>query len=241
MSYPTVDVPQRRRGVGPLSCRECRRLKLKCNRQFPCTSCERRGCASVCPNGIVEAGRGSRRHILATTSQLQETVRCLETRISQLEEALAQSHAMHSASPHPLLQDQQTTQTTHISPTPSNFIPPAYGQSSPPTVTIASTSPPAPSPPQTDYRGSHTPHSQMQPTFLDAYDPLDIPQGSISSGDVSSSSSLDYPSTYVSPYTTSNVRSGQILPGGQRDRIPGHQQPDLGSMYLYPYYQNQWP
>ncbi|KAF8605888.1 hypothetical protein BDV93DRAFT_31392 [Ceratobasidium sp. AG-I] len=169
MSYPTVDVPQRRRGVGPLSCRECRRLKvLKCNRQFPCTSCERRGCASVCPNGIVEAGRGSRRHILATTSQLQETVRCLETRISQLEEALAQSHSMHSASPHPLLQDHQTTQTTHISPTPSDFIPPVYGQSSPPTVTIASTSPPAPSPPHTDYPGSNTPHaSQMQPPFLD--------------------------------------------------------------------------
>lgn len=117
--------------------------------------------ALVCLHGLC------RRHILATTSQLQETVRCLETRISQLEEALAQSHAMHSASPHPLLQDQQTTQTTHISPTPSDFITPGYGQSSPPTVTIASTSPPAPSPPQTDYRGSNTPHTQLQTTFLD--------------------------------------------------------------------------
>lgn len=239
MSYSTVDVPQRRRGVGPLSCRECRRLKLKCNRQFPCTSCERRGCASVCPNGIVEAGRGSRRHILATTSQLQETVRCLETRIAQLEEALSQSHAMHSTFPHPLLQDHQTTQT-HISPTPSDFVSPAYGQTSPPAATIPSTSPPAPSPPQTEYvRGSNVSHaSQMQPAFLDNYDPLDLPHSS--SGDVSSSSSLEFPSTYVSPYTTSSVRSG-LIPGEQRDRIPGHQQPDLGGMYLYQYYPNQWP
>lgn len=72
--------------------------------------------------------------------------------------------------------------------------------------------------------------------LLQSYDPLDLSHSN------SSSSSLEFPSTYVSPYTTSSVRSG-LLPGEQRDRIPGHQQPDLGSMYLYPYYPNpnQWP
>ncbi|KAG8684628.1 hypothetical protein FRC09_015266 [Ceratobasidium sp. 395] len=121
--------------------------KLKCNRQFPCTSCERRGCASVCPNGIVEAGRGSRRHILATTSQLQETVRCLEARVSELEAALEESHAMHTSSPHPLLQDHRTTQS-HTTDAHSTYVPPAYGQlvPSPPAITIPSTSPSAHSP-----------------------------------------------------------------------------------------------
>ncbi|ESK93170.1 hypothetical protein Moror_1106 [Moniliophthora roreri MCA 2997] len=39
------------------SCAECRRLKLKCDRVFPCSSCIRRGCANLCPNGTLEKGR----------------------------------------------------------------------------------------------------------------------------------------------------------------------------------------
>ncbi|GAA5981002.1 hypothetical protein JCM10908_003948 [Rhodotorula pacifica] len=33
------------------SCRECIRLKLKCSREWPCTSCVRRGCDKICPEG----------------------------------------------------------------------------------------------------------------------------------------------------------------------------------------------
>ncbi|CEL61944.1 hypothetical protein RSOLAG1IB_04694 [Rhizoctonia solani AG-1 IB] len=241
MSHSVADsnIPQRRRGVGPLSCRECRRLKLKCNRQFPCTSCERRGCASVCPNGIVEAGRGSRRHILATTSQLQETVRCLESRISELEDALEESHARYSSNPHPLLQDHTPTQA-QISNAPSTFVP-IPGQPSPPSATIASTSPPAYSPQDSVYHldnpGSNTPHTHP---FSDHYDHLS--QSTMgNAGDVSSSSSSSVEfSTFVAPYTNRNVssvRSGLIPQGQQQDRIP-----EVSDYYMYhPYYQNQWP
>ncbi|KAF8738774.1 Methyltransferase, partial [Rhizoctonia solani] len=260
MSHSVADtnIPQRRRGVGPLSCRECRRLKLKCNRQFPCTSCERRGCASVCPNGIVEAGRGSRRHILATTSQLQETVRCLEARISELEDALEESHARYSTNPHPLLQDRASTQA-QTSNAPSTFVP-IHGQPSPPSATIASTSPPAYSPQDSVYHidnpGSNTPHahpfSDVSGSAIDElikrsrwedtlqhYD--QISQATMgNTGDVSSSSSsVEFTTPVASLYTNHNissVRSG-LPQGQQQDRIP-----EVSDYYMYhSYYQNQWP
>lgn len=40
-----------------VSCQECRRLKLKCDRVFPCASCIRRGCANLCPHGTLEKGK----------------------------------------------------------------------------------------------------------------------------------------------------------------------------------------
>ncbi|KAF7316142.1 Zn(2)-C6 fungal-type domain-containing protein [Mycena indigotica] len=39
------------------SCAECRRLKLRCDRVFPCSSCIRRGCANLCPSGTLEKGK----------------------------------------------------------------------------------------------------------------------------------------------------------------------------------------
>ncbi|KAJ6455450.1 fungal-specific transcription factor domain-containing protein [Mycena sanguinolenta] len=39
------------------SCAECRRLKLRCDRIFPCSSCIRRGCANLCPTGTLEKGK----------------------------------------------------------------------------------------------------------------------------------------------------------------------------------------
>ncbi|KAJ7634987.1 fungal-specific transcription factor domain-containing protein [Roridomyces roridus] len=39
------------------SCAECRRLKLRCDRVFPCSSCMRRGCANLCPTGTLEKGK----------------------------------------------------------------------------------------------------------------------------------------------------------------------------------------
>lgn len=38
---------EKKRDEGKLSCAECRRLKLKCDRQRPCGSCQRRGCEYV--------------------------------------------------------------------------------------------------------------------------------------------------------------------------------------------------
>ncbi|ODN79453.1 hypothetical protein L202_03431 [Cryptococcus amylolentus CBS 6039] len=82
-------------GRQSFSCAECRRLKLKCSREWPCTSCEKRGCAQICPQGVMQTGKG-KRLILADTAELHE-------RISELELALSQAHAKTTESPHPLL------------------------------------------------------------------------------------------------------------------------------------------
>ncbi|TFK39044.1 hypothetical protein BDQ12DRAFT_682922 [Crucibulum laeve] len=85
-----------------LSCKECRRLKLKCDRVFPCQSCVKRGCGSLCPEGALTSGRGSR-FILANTEQLHEKITTLSERVRQLEEALGILQSTCSNRPHPLL------------------------------------------------------------------------------------------------------------------------------------------
>lgn len=100
----------KKRGEGlKKSCAECRRLKAKCDRVFPCSNCKspyqfsdadifagrRRGCALVCPDGDLSCMNG-KRLVLASTKQLHE-------RIQQLEAALLQAHRATSSSTHPLL------------------------------------------------------------------------------------------------------------------------------------------
>ncbi|KAJ7657379.1 fungal-specific transcription factor domain-containing protein [Mycena polygramma] len=87
---------------GELSCAECRRLKLKCDKNVPCGSCVRRGCESICPLGNLSAGQGTR-FILADTDQLHSKIAEMSQRIRQLEEALAILQAVVSNERHPLL------------------------------------------------------------------------------------------------------------------------------------------
>ncbi|KAF7347397.1 hypothetical protein MVEN_01495500 [Mycena venus] len=87
---------------GELSCAECRRLKLKCDKNVPCGSCARRGCESICPLGNLSAGQGTR-FILADTDQLHAKIAEMSQRIRQLEEALAILQAVVSTERHPLL------------------------------------------------------------------------------------------------------------------------------------------
>ncbi|KAF9236495.1 hypothetical protein BU15DRAFT_49985 [Melanogaster broomeanus] len=86
----------------PLSCAECRRLKLKCDRVFPCQSCSKRGCAEICPDGALTSGKGSR-FILANTEQLHAKIIHMSDRIRQLEDALSTVQKKCSTEPHPLL------------------------------------------------------------------------------------------------------------------------------------------
>ncbi|KAH7913978.1 fungal-specific transcription factor domain-containing protein, partial [Hygrophoropsis aurantiaca] len=86
----------------PLSCAECRRLKLKCDRVFPCQSCSKRGCAEICPDGALTSGKGSR-FILANTEQLHAKIIQMSDRIRQLEDALESVQAKCTNDPHPLL------------------------------------------------------------------------------------------------------------------------------------------
>ncbi|TFK50007.1 hypothetical protein OE88DRAFT_1661491 [Heliocybe sulcata] len=93
-----------RRARGEISCAECRRLKLKCDKKLPCSSCERRGCPNICPNGTLAAGQGSR-FILSDTRELHRKITEMSQRIRQLEDALAVFQASISSDRHPLLSE----------------------------------------------------------------------------------------------------------------------------------------
>ncbi|KAH9027077.1 fungal-specific transcription factor domain-containing protein [Lactarius pseudohatsudake] len=91
-----------KRNRGEISCAECRRLKIKCDKQIPCQSCQRRGCASLCPNGSLATGQGTR-FVIAATEHLHRRIARMGDRIRELEDALAVLQTSHSSEPHPLL------------------------------------------------------------------------------------------------------------------------------------------
>lgn len=95
---------EQKRNNGQISCAECRRLKIKCDKQIPCQSCQRRGCAALCPNGSLATGQGTR-FVLAATEHLHRQIANMSGRIRQLEDALGLLQSRHSAEPHPLLRD----------------------------------------------------------------------------------------------------------------------------------------
>ncbi|KAG6860918.1 hypothetical protein C0995_006042 [Termitomyces sp. Mi166 len=91
-----------KRARGALSCAECRRLKLKCDKTVPCSSCKRRGCSAICPNGSLTTGQGTR-FVLADTEKLHQKIAVMSDRIRQLEDALAILQSTQTRDPHPLL------------------------------------------------------------------------------------------------------------------------------------------
>ncbi|KAI5124204.1 hypothetical protein M0805_005054 [Coniferiporia weirii] len=96
-----------------MSCAECRRSKLKCDRTFPCSACVRRGCANICPDGILAATKGNK--VLQTQNEtLLQTVRRMSARIRDLEAALGNTQAQISPQPHPLLQDSERLKETDM-------------------------------------------------------------------------------------------------------------------------------
>ncbi|PSR73788.1 hypothetical protein PHLCEN_2v10358 [Hermanssonia centrifuga] len=104
---PPGEVKKRKRGATRLSCAECRRLKLRCDRAIPCGSCVKRGCAAICPDGSLTTGKGNRatRFVLASTQDLHEKILELSNRVRDLEDGLRVSHSIHSTDNHPLLSD----------------------------------------------------------------------------------------------------------------------------------------
>ncbi|KAI9511531.1 hypothetical protein F5148DRAFT_1274173 [Russula earlei] len=96
---------KRRRGATRLSCAECRRLKLRCDRGIPCGSCVKRGCGAICPDGSLTTGQGNR-FVLASTQELHEKITELCARVRDLEDGLRTSHAQSSNDPHPLLAEE---------------------------------------------------------------------------------------------------------------------------------------
>ncbi|OCH91033.1 hypothetical protein OBBRIDRAFT_792742 [Obba rivulosa] len=96
---------KRKRGATRLSCAECRRLKLRCDRAIPCGSCVKRGCSAICPDGSLTTGKGNR-FVLASTQELHEKIAQLSARVRELEDALRTSHANQASETHPLLADE---------------------------------------------------------------------------------------------------------------------------------------
>ncbi|KAI0358170.1 hypothetical protein OH77DRAFT_1421465 [Trametes cingulata] len=96
-----------KRSRGEISCAECRSLKIRCDKTIPCQSCQRRGCAALCPNGSLATGQGTR-FVLAATEHLHRRIAKMSERIHQLEDALAILQAKCSNDPHPLLSDGKT-------------------------------------------------------------------------------------------------------------------------------------
>ncbi|KAF9476036.1 hypothetical protein BDN70DRAFT_812955 [Pholiota conissans] len=99
-----VRVPTKaaRRIRGEIACAECRRLKIRCDRTVPCSTCVKRGCQALCPNGTIPPGEGSR-FVLAATDHLRHKMTRLEARMRSLEDALAIVQSSESDRPHPLL------------------------------------------------------------------------------------------------------------------------------------------
>ncbi|KAF8065083.1 hypothetical protein FPV67DRAFT_1501416 [Lyophyllum atratum] len=95
---------EEKRNRGEISCAECRRLKIKCDRRVPCQSCQKRGCVALCPNGSFTTSQDTR-FVLAATEHLHLRIAGLNRRIHKLEAALASLQAEHSSEPHPLLRE----------------------------------------------------------------------------------------------------------------------------------------
>ncbi|KAF7349859.1 Zn(2)-C6 fungal-type domain-containing protein [Mycena venus] len=100
------EVIDMKRSRGIMACAECQRRKLKCNKQFPCSSCIRRGRQDICPTGDMGfIGRG-RRIMRSESLELSTVIHNMGDRIRQLETAVAEAHAEESQSPHPLLREE---------------------------------------------------------------------------------------------------------------------------------------
>ncbi|KAL1754344.1 fungal-specific transcription factor domain-containing protein [Schizophyllum commune] len=95
----TMQDKELKRARGAISCAECRRLKLKCDKTVPC---KRRGCSAICPNGSLKTGQGTR-FVLADTEKLHHKIAQMSDRIRQLEDALALLQSTMTNEPHPLL------------------------------------------------------------------------------------------------------------------------------------------
>ncbi|KAJ3716438.1 hypothetical protein C8R42DRAFT_678428 [Lentinula raphanica] len=95
---------------GEIACAECRRLKIKCDRLVPCSTCVKRGCQTLCPNGTIPPGQGSR-FVLAATDHLQRKLAKYEARMHSLEDALTIAQTAYNLDPHPLLVNREDVDT----------------------------------------------------------------------------------------------------------------------------------
>ncbi|KAI8981352.1 hypothetical protein BD414DRAFT_419588 [Trametes punicea] len=112
---------RKRPGRVPVSCAECRRLKLRCDRKVPCETCTKRGCAALCPDDqLISGGKGTRQAV-ADVEELKKKVAALQERSQALESALRTLQAAVSDDPHPLLQNGEAGPSSCSSASPSSI------------------------------------------------------------------------------------------------------------------------
>ncbi|KAF8510385.1 hypothetical protein JB92DRAFT_2940430 [Gautieria morchelliformis] len=104
-TQPLPPLPRKSRAV---ACAECRRLKLKCDRAFPCLNCRRREVGNLCPHGSLVTRSRVATTVLGSTEGKHD-VKWMSERIRQLEEALALIQSKVSDEPHPLLSASHRT------------------------------------------------------------------------------------------------------------------------------------
>ncbi|KZV84725.1 hypothetical protein EXIGLDRAFT_841970 [Exidia glandulosa HHB12029] len=72
------------------TCAECKRLKLKCDKRVPCSSCTKRGCTNVCPGGTLVKGYAQgKRLVLTDARHLHEKIDIMQKRVTELQSAIA--------------------------------------------------------------------------------------------------------------------------------------------------------
>ncbi|KAK7001542.1 Zn(2)-C6 fungal-type domain-containing protein [Favolaschia claudopus] len=92
---PVSEALSIKRASGKAPCGECKRLKLKCDKTIPCSSCVRRGCGDTCPNGIyLPTGRGNR-VVPTEASRLRRALKELEARRNELETTVTRLNKYH--------------------------------------------------------------------------------------------------------------------------------------------------
>ncbi|EGO01060.1 hypothetical protein SERLA73DRAFT_51188 [Serpula lacrymans var. lacrymans S7.3] len=117
---------ERRRTRGEIACAECRRHVVKPSPvQLPCSTCVKRGCGMLCPNGTMPPGEGSR-FVGIAEDYLRRKMTKMEERMHSLEDALAIIQTNSSNQPHPLLinvpsPDDTETETEEQSKTINEF------------------------------------------------------------------------------------------------------------------------
>ncbi|KAG1767817.1 hypothetical protein EDD22DRAFT_772804 [Suillus occidentalis] len=94
---------ERQRTRGEIACAECLVLDIGLIvPTVPCSTCVKRGCSILCPNGTMPPGKGSR-FVGVAEEYLRHKAAKLEERMRSLEDALAILQVNTSTQPHPLL------------------------------------------------------------------------------------------------------------------------------------------
>ncbi|KAH7108280.1 hypothetical protein BKA62DRAFT_16899 [Auriculariales sp. MPI-PUGE-AT-0066] len=72
------------------ACAECKRLKLRCDKKIPCSTCVRRRCVHLCPDGELVKGQGrGKRLVMEDARVLQNRIDAMQKRLAALNAAIA--------------------------------------------------------------------------------------------------------------------------------------------------------